>query len=74
MEKQGSCERCPDFIAINDGTISGDNRFCDLSFKCKQIGYRSVAVSVGCSDGMDAYDLLCTGFKMEKGENSVEVI
>lgn len=71
---QGSSERCMDFIPINDGTITGDDRFCDRSLQCKQIGYRSVAISVGFIEGFDEYDLLCTGWRMEKGENSIEVI
>ena len=74
MEKQGSNERCMDFVPINDGTITGDDRYCDRSLKCKQIGYRSVAILVSNPDGFEEYDLLCTGWKMERGENDVEVI
>ena len=74
MEKCGSNERCIDFVPINDGTIIGDDRYCNRSLECKQIGYRSVAVYVSTEDGIENYDLLCTGWKMEKGENDIEVL
>ncbi len=74
MEPKGSNERCIDFVPINDGTISGDDRYCNRSFQCKQIGYRSVAVYIGLNEGMDDYDLLCTGWKMESGEKTIEII
>ena len=29
---------CEDFIPLNDGTIAGDRKYCDLSSLCKQVG------------------------------------
>lgn len=72
--KKASNERCVHFVPIDDGTLTGDDRYCALSFQCKQIGYRSVGVRVGSKDGMEEYDFLCTGWKMEEGEFTVEEI
>lgn len=75
IEKKGSNERCVHFKPIDDGTLTGDDRFCAYSFECKQIGYRGVGVRVSSDEfGMDQYDFLCTGWKMEEGEFTVEVI
>jgi hypothetical protein len=30
---------CPDFIAMNDGTIRGDYKYCDRSLECRQVGF-----------------------------------
>jgi hypothetical protein len=69
--------RCNDFEPINDGTLTGDYRFCNLSLFCKQVmvfegkavNCRSVSVEI---DG--TIDVLCTGYPMEKGEVDIEVI
>ena len=75
IKKKGSNERCMDFTPIDDGTLTGDDRFCAHSFECKQIGYRGVGVRVSSNElGMDEYDFLCTGWKMEEGEDTVEVV
>lgn len=31
---------CSDFLCLKDGTLLGDYRYCQLSTKCRQIGYR----------------------------------
>jgi len=67
--------RCNDFEPINDGTLTGDSRFCNLSLFCKQVmvfegrpvNCRSVSVEI---DGVP--DILCTGYPMEKGEIIIE--
>ena len=30
---------CPDFVCLRDGTLFGDYRYCQLSTKCRQVGY-----------------------------------
>jgi hypothetical protein len=68
-------ERCHDFEPINDGTLTGDDRFCNLSFFCRQVmvfdgkpvNCRSVSVEI---DGVE--DVLCTGYPMEEGEITIE--
>lgn len=30
---------CPDFICLSDGTIYRECKYCDLSLKCRQVGY-----------------------------------
>lgn len=29
---------CPDFKCLNDGTITGEYRYCNLSLMCRQVG------------------------------------
>lgn len=53
-------KNCPDFIPLGVGSKSVDERYCDSSFKCKQIGYISHKVKMETKDGV-FYELLCTG-------------
>ena len=52
---------CPDFIPLKDGTLNGDRKYCDLSFKCKQIGMYSEYVEITDKFGNVIRDYLCTG-------------
>ena len=53
---------CPDFVPLKDGTIHGDQKYCDLSFACKQIGMLGQWVEVEDKDGnIISRDYLCTG-------------
>lgn len=53
---------CPDFVPLNDGTIHGDKKYCDLSFECKQIGMYSEYVELYDLQGnLIEMDYLCTG-------------
>lgn len=54
---------CVDFIPLKDGTFRGDERFCDLSFKCRQVGMISEKIEMTMPDGTMYYELLCTGNK-----------
>lgn len=61
---------CPSFIPLKDGTILGDERYCDLSFQCKQTGMISKYVEFISPEGEVVYDFLCTGNKIkDKNEN-----
>lgn len=58
------CKDCPDFVSLKDGTIHGDQKYCDLSFKCKQIGMLGQWVEIEDKDGnVIVRDYLCTGKK-----------
>ena len=54
---------CPDFVALEDGTISKEKKYCDLSFQCKQIGMRAEFVTaVDPKTGeVIFHDYLCVG-------------
>ena len=32
-------KNCADFRCLKDGTLAGDERFCDRSFECEQTGF-----------------------------------
>jgi len=60
---------CMDFIPLADGTKLGEKKYCNLSFRCKQIGYYSEYTELFDSNGeIIARDYLCTGKKLKKEE------
>lgn len=65
---------CPDFVPLNDGTITGDRKYCNLSFQCKQIGMLGQYVEKYDANGnLIERDYLCTGKKPifeERSEDS----
>lgn len=53
---------CMDFEPLDDGTISGDKKYCRLSFFCKQMGMLSEYAEICGLDGIVIErDYLCTG-------------
>ena len=57
---------CPDFVPLEDGTIIGDKKYCNLSFQCKQIGFYSEYCEFFDENGnVVIKDYLCTGKKMK---------
>jgi len=60
---------CPSFIPLKDGTILGEEKFCDLSFQCKQTGMISKYVKIVMPDGEEVYEFLCTGNKVKNKED-----
>lgn len=63
-EKDDILEKdCLDFTPFNDGTLSGDRKYCNLSFQCKQIGMASDRATTvdGNTGDIIAVDYLCTG-------------
>lgn len=63
---------CVDFVPLKDGTVHGDEKYCDLSFKCKQTGMRSEYVEITLKNSEVIYDFLCTGCKIEDSEENKE--
>lgn len=60
---------CSDFIPMEDGTIIGEKKYCDLSFQCKQIGYYSEYCKFFDAQGnLVEQDYLCTGKKVKLEE------
>jgi len=65
---------CADFCPLNDGTKTGDPKYCNLSFQCKQIGYKSDWVQIidWKTNEVKDHDYLCTGMKVgeeDKGQD-----
>jgi len=57
---------CPDFLSLLDGTKTGEKKYCDLSFQCKQIGYYSEYCKFFNAKGeLVEQDYLCTGKKVK---------
>jgi hypothetical protein len=54
---------CSDFVAMKDGTIVGEKKYCDVSFQCKQLGMKTEFVTaVDPKTGeIIFHDYLCTG-------------
>lgn len=60
---------CVDFVPLDDGTIIGDKKYCNLSFDCKQIGYYSEYCEFYDKDGnLVLRDYMCTGKKVHPEE------
>lgn len=60
---------CSDFVPMDDGTIIGDKKYCNLSFHCKQIGYYSEYYKFFNAKGeLVEQDYLCTGKKVRLEE------
>lgn len=65
---------CASFVPLQDGTIRGEEKYCDLSFQCKQVGMKSEYVEIVLKNGEAVYDFLCTGCKIEDSEENKEFI
>ena len=65
---------CVNFVPLKDGTIRGDEKYCDLSFQCKQEGMKSEYVEITDVNGIVSCDFLCTGCKIESLEENTEQI
>lgn len=65
---------CVSFVALKDGSLRGDEKYCDLSFQCKQTGMSSEYVEITLKNGEVVYDFLCTGCKIEDSEENKEFI
>lgn len=62
---------CDDFVPLNDGTIHGDRKYCDLSFQCRQVGMYSEYVELYDLNGeFIGRDYLCTGCRPVFSERS----
>lgn len=60
---------CLDFVPLADGTKTGEKKYCNLSFLCKQVGYYSEYTELFDADGsLIARDYLCTGKKVKPEE------
>lgn len=59
-------KECEDFVALEDGTIQGEKKYCNLSFQCRQPGYKSDYVELfdPKTGELIERDYLCTGKKL----------
>jgi hypothetical protein len=64
---------CSDWTPLNDGTITGDSKYCNLSIQCKQLGMRSDWYKFRDINGKSAFDYFCTGMYLEcKDEGKID--
>ena len=53
---------CSDFVPLDDGTILGDRKYCNLSFQCKQVGMLGQYVEIrDFEDNLVTIEYFCTG-------------
>ena len=61
---------CEDFQPLNDGTLTGEHRYCNLSLFCRQIDFLINSGPIGMEanyltmigrDGEEYHELFCTG-------------
>lgn len=48
LEKSRKDKDCQDFIPLDDGTLTGDWRYCQRSFICQQMHPNEAGVLIGC--------------------------
>jgi hypothetical protein len=65
---------CSDWCPLNDGTLTGDPKYCDLSLQCRQIGMKSDWYRFRDQDGNESFDYFCTGMYLnpEKEEKNID--
>ena len=57
---------CEDFAPLEDGTITKEKKYCNLSFQCRQTGYYSEYCDIYDKKGvLIERDYLCTGKLMK---------
>lgn len=66
---------CQDWCPLNEGTRTGDPKYCDLSLQCKQINMKSDWYEFRDADGNASFDYFCVGMyqTIEKKAEDVEV-
>lgn len=60
---------CCSFVPLVDGTFQGSMEFCDLSFKCRQVGMIAKKIKMVMPNGEIMYELLCTGMRVVNEED-----
>ena len=64
---------CKDWCPLQDGTKTGDPKYCDLSLECRQIGMRSDWVWYKHPEtGELERDYFCTGFYASIDDRGVD--
>jgi hypothetical protein len=65
---------CPDFIPLDDGTRTGEPKYCNRSFDCRQIGMKSDFVEITDLQTGDVKetDYLCQGILFKRGEMELD--
>ena len=64
---------CLDWCPLQDGTRTGDTRYCDLSLECRQIGMRSDWVKFRNPEtGEIDHDYFCRGMYATNEDKGVD--
>jgi hypothetical protein len=48
LEDSRKDKDCQDFLPLDDGTLTGDWRYCQLSFICQQMHPNDAGILIGC--------------------------
>lgn len=67
---------CADFIPLEDGTTTGEWKYCNLSLECRQIGMKSdyVQTEDPKTGKVISHDYLCTGLAFCKNEMEIDEV
>lgn len=52
---------CPDWTPLQDGTRTGDPKYCNLSIICRQLGMKTDWYNFTDDSGEYKFDYFCTG-------------
>lgn len=63
---------CSDFECLNDGTRTGDPKYCHLSRLCKQLDYKSDYLYFRNSKNEEDFDYFCTGIKITEETQHID--
>lgn len=61
---------CVDWCPLEDGTFTGDPKYCNLSIQCKQIGMKTDWCHFRDETGQN-FDYFCTGMYVSE-ENKMD--
>ncbi len=64
---------CNDWCPLQDGTRTGDPKYCNLSLVCKQVGMRSDWYKFRDENGNEAFDYFCTGMYIDPEKEPTNV-
>jgi hypothetical protein len=71
MDKKNEKDCC-DWRPLNDGTMTGDPKYCNLSLLCKQLGMKSDWYKFRNENGEEAFDYFCTGMYMTEEDKGID--
>lgn len=63
---------CPDWCPLEDGTKTGDPKYCNLSLLCKQLGMRTDWYKFRDEHGNFNFDYFCTGMYAADEDKGVD--
>jgi hypothetical protein len=65
---------CVDWVPLNDGTNTGDSKYCNLSLQCRQLNMKSDWYEFNDPLFGNTFDYFCTGMYANKNDNQDEEV